>query len=157
MKKVTIPCLCLLISAVVLAMAPVNSAHSDDGLEAFVQKFRAAVINGDKETVVGLSRFPIRMPGRVRNIKDAADLRQRYHEVFNKYTSAAKCLAEKYDDRRFPESKNKYVVEPLRDSDKPKDAWFDCGDDTGYGINYVFELTQTGWKFVRLERFLLRD
>src|SRR5260370_42653480 len=112
MKKVTIPCLCLLISAVVLAMAPVNSAHSDDGIEAFVQKFRAAVINGDKETVVGLSRFPIRMPGRVRNIKDAADLRQRYHEVFNKYTSAAKCLAEKYYEHRFPESSGRHIFPP---------------------------------------------
>ena len=155
-KKATILCLCLLLSGAAPAIVPGNSAHSDDGFDAFVEKFRTAVIGGDKETVIGLSGFPIRMPGRVRNIRDAADLRLRYREVFNKYTSAAKCLAEKVDDPRYPESKNKYV-EPLRDSDNRKLARFYCADNTGYGINYVFELTKTGWKFVRLERFLFPD
>src|SRR5258706_16407165 len=98
MRRATILFTFLLLSVAVLTNAPVNSAHSDDGFEAFWQKFRTAIVNGDKEAVIGFSRFPIRMPGRARNIKDAADLRLRYREVFNKYTSAAKCFGGKYDD-----------------------------------------------------------
>ena len=156
MKKRIILCICLLLCGAALTMAQDNPAESDDGLDAFVEKFRAAVIKGDKETVVGLSGYPLRMPGRVRNIRNAADLRLRYREVFIKYANAPQCLAEKYNDPRFPETNNTYVA-PLRDSENPKRARFFCGDNTGYGINYVLELTKTGWRFVRVERFLLQD
>jgi hypothetical protein len=153
MKKATILCVCLLISGVVLTRAHGDPSQSNNGFEAFWQKFRTAIIAGDKEAAIGLSRFPIRMPGRVRNIKDGADLRLRYREVFNKYTSAAKCFGEKYDDPRYPESKNKYL-EATIDSDNPKLARFNCSDNTGYYIDYIFELTRTGWRFVRIDRYV---
>jgi hypothetical protein len=156
MKKAIILGICLLLSGAVPLMGSGNFVQSDDGFDTFVEKFRAAVIKGDKETVVGLSGYPIRMPGRVRNIRDAADLRLRYREVFNKYANAPKCFAEKYNDPRFPESNNKYIG-PVRDSENPKLGRFFCGDNTGYGINYILELTKTGWRFVRLDRFILQD
>ena len=145
MKKAIILCMCLLLSGAALAIAPGNSARSDDGFEAFWQKFKAAVIAGDKETVIGLSQFPIRMPGKVRNIKDAADLRLRYREVFSKYTSAAKCFAARDSDSV-----------PVR-QDNPKKVALFCGDGTGYWIVYDVDLTKAGWKFVRLERFMMKD
>jgi hypothetical protein len=153
MKKALALLVGLLLSGVALALSPGGASQSNDGLEAFVDKFRTAVINGDKETVIGLSAFPIRMPGRVRNINDAGDLRTRYRDVFIKYTSAAKCFGEKVDDPRYPQTKNKYV-EPVRDSDNPKLARFNCADNTGYNVDYLFELTKTGWKFVRLDRYV---
>jgi hypothetical protein len=156
MKKAIILDMCLLLSGAVSVIGSGNFVQSDDGFDAFVEKFRAAVIKGDKETVVRLSGYPIRMPGRVRNIKDAADLRLRYREVFNKYANAPKCFAEKYKDPRFPESNNQYIG-PVRDSENPKLGRFFCGDNTGYGINYWLELTKTGWRFVRLDRFILQD
>jgi hypothetical protein len=156
MKKTIILFVCLLMSAAVLAMARAGFAQSDDGFDAFVEKFRAAVIKGDKETVVGLSRYPIRMPGRGRNIKSPADLRLRYRQIFNKYANAPECFAEKYKDPRFPESNNQYIG-PVRDSENPKLGRFFCGDNTGYGVNYWLELTKTGWKFVRVDRFILQD
>src|SRR5215831_9747204 len=91
MKKAIVLSLCLLISPSVLASG--QSWKDDPVFVAFWQKFKAAVIAGDKETVVGLSNFPIRMPGRARPIKDAADLRLRFKEVFNKRTNAAKCFS----------------------------------------------------------------
>jgi hypothetical protein len=155
MKKRIILCICLLLCGAALTMAQENPAESDDGFDAFVEKFRAAVIKGDKETVVRLSGYPIRMPGRGRNIKNAAGLRLRYREVFNRY-NAPTCFAEKYSDPRFPESNNKYIG-PVRDSENPKRGRFFCGDNTGYGVNYWLELTKTGWRFVWLDRFILQD
>jgi hypothetical protein len=152
MKTAPILFACLLLSGVAPAFSPGSSSQGNDGLEAFADKFRTAVIKGDKETVIGLSGFPIRMPGRARSIKNAAELRVRYSEVFNKHISAAKCFREKSNDPNFAESKSSYV-EGLRNVENPKLAGFNCGDNTGYIYDYVFALTATGWKFVRLDRF----
>lgn len=75
MRKATILCAFLLIGGVALATSPGKSSQSNDDFKAFFEKFRAAVIKSDKEAIEGFSRFPIRMPGRVPNIKDVADLR----------------------------------------------------------------------------------
>lgn len=153
MKIAIVLSIALLLSAVPLPISPVASSQTNDGLEAFVDKFRTAVIKGDKETVIGLSEFPMRMPGRVKPIKNAADLRVRYREVFNKYINAAQCLREKYNDPSSAESKRSFA-ESLRNSENPKHARFNCADDTGYYYDYVFQLTKTGWKFVRLVRYV---
>jgi hypothetical protein len=113
MKRGTVLCLFLVLSGTALATGGGQSTQADKDFEAFWQEFKTAVVRGDKETVIGLSRFPIRMPGRVRNIKDAADLRTRYGEVFNKYVNAGKCFAEKDN-------------EPQKDPEKPKQVSFDC-------------------------------
>ena len=145
MKKTTILCICLSLSVTVMAMAPGNSAQSDNGFNAFWKKFQTAAISSDKETIVGLSRFPIRMPGRERNIKDAADLRLRYREVFNRGFNPAQCFGEKYMN-------SKKLIEASQDSDNPKIAYFECFDTKGYQFVYRFELTNIGWKFVRLNK-----
>jgi hypothetical protein len=142
MKRATILCLCLFLSGTALAMTGVNSAQSNDDFTAFWQRFKAAVVKGDKEAVVGLSRFPIRMPRRVRNIKDAADLRLRYREVFNKNVNAAKCFA---------------TEQPTDDPDNAKGKFVSCFDNLGDLFNYEFEHTGTGWRFVRLCRETLPD
>src|SRR6267154_6559718 len=97
-------------------MTGVNSAQSNDDFTAFWQRFKTAVVKGDKEAVVGLSRFPIRMPRRVRNVKDAADLRLRYREVFNKHVNAARCFAKE---------------QPIADPNNPKGYVISCFDGKG--------------------------
>jgi hypothetical protein len=139
MKRAITLCACLLLGGAALP----SHAHfraKDDGFEAFWQKFKAAVISGDKETVVGLSRFPIRMPRRVPNIKDAADLRLRYREVFNKPVNAAKCFAS--DDATRVQNPDTHI---------------DCFDGKGDNVAYVFKRTKTGWKFTELDQYTLRD
>jgi hypothetical protein len=145
MKKAIILGMCLLLGGAVLTMAQGNPAQSNDDFEAFWQKFKAAVVKGDKETVVGLSSFPIRMPGRVRNIKDAADLRLRYREVFNKRVNAARC---------FPRDDSTPVPD---DADPHKEYGVSCFDGGGDNIVYVFARTKTGWKFVRMFQYALQD
>src|SRR6266699_1767274 len=132
--KTVILSLLLLISGAAGAIPRNAAPQTNDGFAAFWQKFKTAVRSADKETVVSLTRFPMRMPGRVRNIKDAADLRLRYRDVFNKYTSAAKCFGEKYMN-------SKKLIEASQDSDNPKIAYFECFDTKGYQFVYRFELT----------------
>jgi len=140
--KTVILSLLLLISGAAGAIPRNAAPQTNDGFAAFWQKFKTAVRSADKETVVSLTRFPMRMPGRVRNIKDAADLRLRYRDVFNKYTSAAKCFANET---------------PIEDPDNRKQHVIACFDDKGYLIDYIFARDQSGWKFVRLDRYELPD
>jgi hypothetical protein len=144
MKKAIILCICLLLGGAALA-APKQST-SDETFKAFWQKFKTAVISGDKETVVGLSSFPIRMPGRVRAIKDAGDLRVRYKEVFNKRTDAAKCFARSDSD-------------PVGQSDGENPSEYAVFCDLGNGdiVAYSLKLTKTGWKFVKFSQQTLPD
>ena len=142
MRRVYILCLCLLLSASVLAIPAGKPAQNRDSFEAFWKKFKTAVSSGDKEAIVALSQFPIRMPGRVRNIKDAADLRLRYREVFNKYTSAAKCFA---------------TEQPMSDSENENRFYTSCFCCKGDALTYQFDRTTMGWKFVRLDKVTLPD
>src|ERR1700681_496242 len=145
MKRATILCLFLLLSGTALATASRKPNQDDKDFQVFWQYFKTAVTNGDKDAVVGLSRFPIRMPGRVRNIKDAADLRARYAEVFKKYLNAAKC---------FSTDEGKGELDPAN----PKQAFAGCIENSGpYDVHYVFQRTSTGWKLVQLFRELLPD
>ena len=142
MKKAPVLFVCLLLSVTVLARSAGRSAQSDDGFQDFWQKFKAAVTSSDKETSIGLSRFPIRMPGRVRSIKDASDLRKRYREVFNKRVNAARCFAGE---------------EPIKDPNHSGGYLVSCFDEKGNEIDYKFEHTKTGWKFLQLDEFALPD
>ena len=148
MKKALVACLGLVLSGVVLA-SPGQSWKDDESFVAFWQKFKVAVIQGDKETVIKLSSFPIRMPGRVRAIKDAADLRLRYKEVFNKRANAPKCFAK--DDN-----------EPVGQGEggKPKEYGVFCDVETserGDVVVYFLKFTGGGWKFVRFTQEALPD
>src|SRR5260370_40031487 len=77
MKKATILCLCLLMSGAAVAMAA-NGPRANTTFPAFWQKFKTAVISGNKESVSSLSRFPLEMSYGIRTIKNSADLRRRY-------------------------------------------------------------------------------
>jgi hypothetical protein len=142
--KTAILFLSLLLACAALANPPSALSQSHNGFDAFWQKFKTAVFKSDKETVVSLSRFPIRMPGRIRNIKDAADLRSRYREVFNQHANAAKCFREQ--DPFVDPSNNKRIAIQCESLNKKYDV-----------AEYVFELTFTGWKFVRLDLYELPD
>jgi hypothetical protein len=140
MRKATALCLCLLVSGTISAVA--NSAQNGDAFKPFWQKFKAAVIRGDRETVAGLSRFPIGMPRRARSIKNATELGRRYREVFNQPTDAARCFAKE---------------KPIEDPNHPRGFLVSCFNNVGDEIDYAFEPTKVGWKFVRLDRFALPD
>jgi hypothetical protein len=112
-----------------------NGAGPEDAFKTFWQKFKTAVISGDKETVAAMSRFPIGMSYGIRSIRTKADLLKRYKEVFNTQSDAVKCFGKKEPEK---EGTKKYSVA--------------CPDAAGNEVViYQFELTKTGWKFVALD------
>src|SRR5918993_75682 len=72
--------------------APSKAAQSDDSMEAFWEKFKAAVVKGDKETVAALSQFPISMGYGMTDLKNKAQLMRHYRVLFFGETNAAKCF-----------------------------------------------------------------
>jgi hypothetical protein len=137
MKRATILCLCLLLGGTSLAMTGWASAQSNDAVKTFWQKFKTAVINGDKETVATLSRFPVGMSYGKASVKNRAQLLRRWREVFNEQSNAAQCFAKKG---------------PEMDASNPKRFSVACPNEAGDEVViYEFERTPTGWKFVALD------
>lgn len=137
MRKTTILCLVLVLSGTVLAVAVGKSVQSDDSVQVFWQKFKTAVINGNKEVVAALSQFPIEMPYGIASIENKGQLLGRYREVFNVQTNAAQCFAK---------------AKPEMDAEDPKQFAVACPDAAGnLVVIYYFEQTKAGWKFVALD------
>lgn len=139
MKKITILCVSLLLSGAALAGASGNAVRpaSDDSRQVFWQKFKAAVIANEVGAVASLSRFPIEMSYGIASIRNRAQLRRRYREVFNEQTDAAKCFA---------------TAQPETDTTNSKRFTVACPDAAGNEVAiYHFLLTRSGWKFTGLD------
>lgn len=137
MKRGVKLCLVLILSGTLLTAAVAPSAQSNDTFNTFWQKFKTGVIRGDKEAVAALSKFPLGMSYGIRSIKNKADLGRRFKEVFSKQSNAAQCFAKKDPERDAEDAKRFSVACPN-----------EAGDDV---VVYEFELTRTGWKFLRLD------
>ena len=73
----------------------------------------------------------------ISSVKNKAELRRRYRQVFNEQSNAAECFAKK---------------EPEVDAANPKRFTVACPNEAGDEVAiYEFELTRTGWKFVGLD------
>ena len=137
MKRSIVLCLFLLLSGTALAVTAIKPAQSDAALQTFWQKFKTAVISGNKVAVSNLSKFPIGMSYGIRSIRNKAELRRRYRQVFNEQSNAAQCFAKK---------------QPEIDAANPKRSTVACPNEAGDEVViYEFALTGTGWKFVALD------
>lgn len=116
---------------------PINTGQVDVSHLLFWQKFRDAVIKGNKPAVADMSHFPISMPYGMAAVKNRAQLLRRYREVFNHEGSAAKC---------FPSAK------PDIDAVRPKEFTVGCKNSAGDEvIIYSFTRAPNGWKFTGLD------
>lgn len=138
MKRITILCLSLaLIVAAGLTDVSGASAQGDLSAQTFWQKFKAAVIKGDKEAVASLSKYPIGMSYGIASIRNRAQFLRRYREVFNKQTDAPACFT-------------KARMEP--DTGNPKRFTVACPDAAGNEVViYHFVQTKRGWRFTALD------
>ena len=109
-------------------------------LFGFWQKFKSAVIAGDKATVAEMTKFPLSMPYEVKAVKNKEDFLRRYNEIFKGEANAAQCFKSAEPDK---ESDRRYGIYcPFKDT--PND-WENAP------IRFIFELTKSGWKFVGLD------
>ncbi|HEX8144183.1 MAG TPA: hypothetical protein VF553_16395 [Pyrinomonadaceae bacterium] len=138
MKRITILCLSLaLCVAAGLAEVSGTSARGEPSARSFWQRFKAAVIKGDKETVASLSQYPIGMSYGIASVKNRAQFLRRYREVFNTQTDAARCFT-------------KASLAP--DPENPKRFTVACPDAAGNEVViYHFVQTRSGWRFNALD------
>lgn len=117
-----------------------RSTRAGDSMTVFWEKFKTAVIKGDKATVVALSRFPISRGYGMSSLRNKAQFLRHYREVFFNETNAAEC---------FPKAK------PMVDPERPKEFSISCcfrsGCEGGAPFQYTFTLTRNGWRFTAFE------
>jgi hypothetical protein len=124
----------------VLILLSFPNAFAESDFSAFWQKFKSAVIGGDKAMVADMTKFPLSMPYEVKAVKNKEGFLRRYDEIFKGEANAAQCFksaeSQKESDRRYG------IYCPFKDT--PND-WENAP------IRFIFELTKSGWKFVGLD------
>src|SRR5262245_9240505 len=75
----------------ILLASPNAFAESD--FSAFWEKFKSAVVAGDKAAVAEMTKFPVSMPYGVKAVKNKESFLSRYGEIFDGEANAAQCFA----------------------------------------------------------------
>jgi hypothetical protein len=124
----------------VLILLSSSNVFAESDFAAFWNKFKSAVVAGDKAVVAEMTKFPLSMPYEVKAVKSKEDFLRRYNEVFKGEANAAQCFA---SAKPRKESKQRYEIYcPFKDT--PND-WENAP------IRFIFELTKGGWKFAGLD------
>ena len=126
--------------AAILILFFLPEAFGQSEFSAFWNKFRSAVIAGDKASVADMAKFPLSMPYLVKTVKNKQDFLRRYDEIFKGEANAAQCFA---SGKLRKESARRYEIYcPFKET--PND-WENAP------IRFEFELTSSGWKFAGLD------
>jgi hypothetical protein len=116
------------------------NAFAASDFSTFWQKFKSAVIAGDKATIAEMTKFPLSMSYGVKAVKNREDFLRRYNEIFKGEANAAQCFASaephKESDRRYE------IYCPFKETPEDKE---------NAPIRFEFELTKGGWRFVGLD------
>ena len=126
----------------ILVLLLIPNAFAQTDFSAFWQKFKSAVIAGDKAAVAEMTKFPLSMPYGVKAVKTKSDFERRYNEIFNGEANASQCFA---------------TAKPGKSSDGHGQYEIYCpfkktpNDKENAPIRYIFELTKSGWKFAGLD------
>ena len=124
----------------VLILLSFPNAYAESDFSTFWQKFKSAVVAGDKAAVAEMTKFPLSMPYEVKAVKNKEGFLRRYDEIFKGEANAAQCFksaeSQKESDRRYG------IYCPFKDT--PND-WENAP------IRFIFELTKSGWRFVGLD------
>jgi len=124
----------------VLILLSFPSAFAQGDFSAFWKKFKSAVIAGDKAAVAEMTKFPLSMPYGIKVVKNKENFSRRYNEIFKGEANAVQCFA---SGKPQKESGRRYEIYcPFTDT--PND-WENAP------IRFIFELTESGWKFAGLD------
>ena len=124
----------------ILILLLLPSVFAETDFSAFWQKFKSAVIAGDKATIAEMTKFPLSMPYGIKAVKNKEDFSRRYNEIFKGEANAAQCFKSaeprKESDRRYE------IYCPFKETPN---------DRENAPIRFEFELTKSGWKFAGLD------
>ena len=122
----------------ILLLFPNAFAQTD--FSAFWQKFKSAVIAGDKAAVAEMTKFPVSMPYSVKAVKNKPEFLRRYDEIFKGEANAAQCFGSAEPRKEY--AKRYEIYCPFKETPE---------DRENAPIRFIFELTKSGWKFVGLD------
>ena len=132
--------LTVLLCSLLICIAHANAEMRENNFLAFWDRFKLAVISGDKAAVAKMTKFPLSMPYGVNAVRNGQELLRRYDEVFKGEANAAQCLLRAKPQQVSGKSYEVYC--PFKNT--PND-WENAP------IRYVFEMTKSGWKFAGLD------
>jgi len=114
-------------------------ASAQENFPAFWNKFKSAVIAGDKATVGEMTKFPLSMPYGIKAVKTKSDFLRRYNEILNGEANAGQCFRNAKPEK---ESGRYEIYCPFKETPNDKE---------NAPIRFIFELTKSGWKFAGLD------
>jgi hypothetical protein len=124
----------------VLILLSFPNAFAESDFSTFWQKFKSAVIAGEKVAVAEMTKFPLSMPYGVKAVKNKEDFLRRYDEIFRGEADAAQCFGSaefrQESDRRYD------IYCPFKETPD---------DRENAPLRFMFELTKGGWRFVGLD------
>ncbi|PYK13994.1 MAG: hypothetical protein DME65_00175 [Verrucomicrobia bacterium] len=124
----------------ILTLCFFPDALSQTDFPAFWNKFKSAVIAGDKATVAEMTKFPLSMPYGVKPVKNKEDLLRRYNEIFKGEANAAQCFGSGQPQK---ESARRYEIYcPFKQTPD---------DRENAPIRFIFEQAKSVWKFAGLD------
>jgi hypothetical protein len=139
MNKIAVGLLLAIVFASTIAGAA-RRAGGDAGIDAFWDKFKAAVTKGDKQAVFGMTQLPVGMGYAQSSVRTQAQFMKKYHYIFAAEVNAVKCFE---------------TAKPQVDKGKTKEFYVTCpfaqnggGDEP---FVYTFKLMRSGWRFVSFE------
>ena len=126
--------------AAILILLSFSNAFAESDFSAFWEKFKTAVVAGDKAAVAEMTKFPLSMPYEIKAVKNKENFLRRYDEIFKGEANAAQCFRsiepQKESDRRYE------IYCPFKETPDDKE---------NAPIRFMFELTKDGWRFVGLD------
>src|ERR1700742_805975 len=102
--------LCALIGST--GIAGTKAPAADSAMNAFWDKFKAAVIKGDREVIFAMSAVPVTMEQGFPSIRTRAQFMKNYKHIFAGEADAAKCFK---------------TAKPETDASRPKYFTVSCG------------------------------
>ena len=124
----------------ILILLLFSNAFAQTNFSTFWEKFKPAVIAGNKVAVAEMTKFPLSMPYLVKAVKTKSDLLRRYDEIFKGEANAAQCFASAKPERQSARQYEIYC--PFKETPNDKE---------NASIRFIFELTKSGWKFAGLD------
>lgn len=116
-----------------------NTVFAQNDINSFWRNFKTAVVNGDKNSVAKMIKFPLQMPYGVKSIKTKSYFIKNYGEIMNLEANAKRC----FQHANLEKQGNRYEIACTFKNEK------ESSDNRP--IVYSFEKTKSGWKLAGID------
>jgi hypothetical protein len=113
-----------------------SAAQAQTNFNTFWQKFKTAVVKGDKSAVASMTKFPLEMPYGHKSIRSKTDFINRFNKIMNLEANVKRCFQARKPTK---DDNGNYSIDCAFKGES------ESSDNRP--IVYTFTKTKTGWKF----------